>query len=89
MLICFYCEILHSGLRNVKFPTNEYVRGKFKTYTSTSTSLDVAIDFRGDKGVVLEFDDELINKIPNCDVSWVSIYKEQEVVFARGVGANY
>ena len=82
--------MLYCGLKNVKFPQESYVTGKFQTFTSTSTNRNMACTFRGSKGVILEMNHEFIDTIPNCDVSWLSIYpEEQELVFTRGLGPSY
>ncbi len=93
------CEIFNypvfSGLANVQFKEWRVKEAFFATYLSSSKSEDVAIVFRGKKGILLEFEKGIkyitgfaggLNSSQPCaDVSWISMFPdEQEVLFRRG-----
>ncbi len=80
---------LFSGLENVKFEKDSEDNAYFATYLSASKSEDVAITFRGKKGLLLEFEKGFKSAAPKgtepcADVSWISKFPDEMTPFWPG-----
>ena len=78
---------VYSGLNGVKMDKKIVTNGYFVTYVSTSWRREVSEIFTGgDKGMIIQFDEEYRNHetVKCCDVSWISKFPDEcEVLFAR------
>ena len=85
-------EHIYTGICGVFFQTNNEVKhARFNTNVSFSTKLNVALEFRGDSGMVIGMNMKRIFNTPSmpggfvaCDVSWISSQDENEILCRVG-----
>eukprot|EP01084_Bolivina_argentea_P025986 48313_1 len=80
---------VYTGLNNVYLSKQTVKNRYFLTYVSTSWQEHVATKFMGNKGMILEIDENFKNdkQVYCCDVSWLSKYPDEcEILFARSIG---
>eukprot|EP01084_Bolivina_argentea_P285387 489380_1 len=87
---------VYSGVSNVMIDFTDadtdgnipYKVGYLCTFTSTSWDINVAKQFCGSKGIIVEFSSNI--RKYGCDVSWISKYPEKEILFSRAyIGGRF
>ena len=75
---------LYSGLNNVQLSQKKIDICYFPTYISTSYVKDVSMSFMKQNGLLIEMDNNIINKFICCNVTWISKFPDEcEVLIGR------
>eukprot|EP01084_Bolivina_argentea_P013317 24963_1 len=79
---------VYSGVCAVKL-SKKRNGGYFVTYTSTTWKREIAQQFTGCEGMILEINKKFRSNCICCDVSWISLFDECEVLVARCPRTKY